>query len=92
MDYMMMQYLPGSIYSSSVRCRNCRQGRLMAGDGFLMNRCLNCGRYQHAIDPVPFDFSWVRSKVRRLWARVSNWASSEPNDLNFKAALSGGVQ
>jgi len=74
LDYVMLQHLPGSIYSDSIyRCPSCGQGPVMAGDGFLMNRCLNCGRYQHATDLGGLDFSWMRTRGLRLWQRVKKW-------------------
>ena len=74
LDYVMLQHLPGSIYSDSIyRCPSCGQGPVMAGDGFLMNRCLNCGRYQHATDLGGLDFSWIRTRGLRLWQRVKKW-------------------
>ena len=50
LDYVLMRHMPGSIYSDSAyRCQGCGKGPVMAGDGFLMNRCLNCGRYHRIV-------------------------------------------
>ena len=94
LDYLMMQHLPGSIYSDSIyRCQNCGQGPVMAGDGFLMNRCLNCGRYHHATDLVGFDFSWLRSKVSGLWRWIKAWfAPVAIEELNLGCETKGGVK
>lgn len=81
LDYVLMRHLTGSIYSDSIyRCQSCGQGPVMAGDGFLMNRCLNCGRYHHATDLPSLDFRWLRKKMDSFWVRVkalSKPASSE---------------
>jgi len=77
LDYVMLQHLPGSIYSDSIyRCPSCGQGPVMAGDGFLMNRCLNCGRYQHAADLGGFHFSWAHKQVARAWKRIKGYFAS----------------
>jgi hypothetical protein len=71
----------------------------MAGDGFLMNRCLNCGRYQHATDIGGFDFSWIRNQTSRIWKRLKGLfvANScgrvdELGGLNLSCESNGGVQ
>ena len=90
LDYVMLQHLPGSIYSDSIyRCPSCGQGPVMAGDGFLMNRCLNCGRYQHATDLGGLDFSWIRSRGLRLWQRVKKWLV--PREIRDVAGFSESV-
>jgi len=89
-----MQHLPGSIYSDNTyRCPSCGSGPVMAGDGFLMNRCLNCGRYQHATDLVGFDFSWLHSKWSSLWRRIKAWFAPAPlEDPPSCCKVPGGVQ
>jgi hypothetical protein len=90
LDYVMLQHLPGSIYSDSIyRCPSCGQGPVMAGDGFLMNRCLNCGRYQHATDLGGLDFSWIRTRGLRLWQRVKKWLL--PREIRDVAGFSESV-
>ena len=90
LDYVMLQHLPGSIYSDSIyRCPSCGQGPVMAGDGFLMNRCLNCGRYQHATDLGGLDFSWIRRRGLRLWQRVKKWLV--PKEIRDVAGFSESV-
>ena len=90
LDYVMLQHLPGSIYSDSIyRCPSCGQGPVMAGDGFLMNRCLNCGRYQHATDMGGLDFSWIRTRGLRLWQRVKKWLV--PREIRDVAGFSESV-
>ncbi len=90
LDYVMLQHLPGSIYSDSIyRCPSCGQGPVMAGDGFLMNRCLNCGRYQHATDLGGLDFSWIRTRGLRLWQRVKKWLV--PREIRDVAGFSESV-
>ena len=90
LDYVMLQHLPGSIYSDSIyRCPSCGQGPVMAGDGFLMNRCLNCGRYQHATDLGGLDFSWIRTRGLRLWQRVKKWLV--PKEIRDVAGFSESV-
>jgi hypothetical protein len=90
LDYVMLQHLPGSIYSDSIyRCPSCGQGPVMAGDGFLMNRCLNCGRYQHASDLGGLDFSWIRTRGLRLWQRVKKWLV--PREIRDVAGFSESV-
>lgn len=99
-DYVMLQHLSGSIYSDSIyRCPSCGQGPVMAGDGFLMNRCLNCGRYQHATDLGGVDFSWIRTSAERLWKRVKGCFGSVPSqdvgglsELNVSCESVGGAQ
>lgn len=50
-DHMLVSFYPGMIYpSGNYRCQLCGQRGLAVGDGFLMGRCLNCGRYQHVDD------------------------------------------
>ena len=74
LDYVQMGYLRGSIYSDSFyRCQSCGQGPVMAGDGFMMNRCGNCGWYQHSTDLAGFDFSWLRKVFGALWQRIKAW-------------------
>ena len=74
LDYALMGNLRGSIFSDSIyRCRSCGQGPVMLGDGFMMNRCGNCGSYQHATDLVGFDFSWLKSAMSSLWQRIKVW-------------------
>lgn len=100
LDYVMLQHLPGSIYSDSIyRCPSCGQGPVMAGDGFLMNRCLNCGRYQHATDLGGVDFSWIRACSARLWKRVKGWFVPRPSrdfgglsELDVNCEPAGGAQ
>jgi hypothetical protein len=90
LDYVMLQHLPGSIYSDSIyRCPSCGQGPVMAGDGFLMNRCLNCGRYQHATDLGGLDVSWIRTRGLRLWQRVKKWLL--PREIRDVAGFSESV-
>jgi hypothetical protein len=90
LDYVMLQHLPGSIYSDSIyRCPSCGQGPVMASDGFLMNRCLNCGRYQHATDLGGLDFSWIRTRGLRLWQRVKKWLV--PREIRDVAGFSESV-
>jgi len=90
LDYVMLQHLPGSIYSDSIyRCPSCGQGPVMAGDGFLMNRCLNCGRYQHATDLGGLDFSWIRTRGLCLWQRVKKWLL--PREIRDVAGFSESV-
>jgi hypothetical protein len=90
LDYVMLQHLPGSIYSDSIyRCPSCGQGPVMAGDGFLMNRCLNCGRYHHATDMGGLDFSWIRTRGLRLWQRVKKWLV--PREIRDVAGFSESV-
>jgi hypothetical protein len=90
LDYVMLQHLPGSIYSDRIyRCPSCGQGPVMAGDGFLMNRCLNCGRYQHATDLGSLDFSWIRTRGLRLWQGVKKWLM--PKEIRDVAGFSESV-
>jgi ribosomal protein L37AE/L43A len=100
LDYVMLQHLPGSIYSDSIyRCPSCGQGPVMAGDGFLMNRCLNCGRYQHATDLGRCDLSWVRRQVAGVWQRIKRCFASgadpkveNASGLNLSCELEGGMK
>ena len=94
LDYVMLQHLPGSIYSDSIyRCPSCGQGPVMAGDGFLMNRCLNCGRYQHATDLGGLDFSWIRTRALRLCQRVKKWlVPREIRDVSGFSESVGGAK
>ena len=100
LDYVMLQHLTGSIYSDSIyRCPSCGQGPVMAGGGFLMNRCLNCGRYQHATDLGGLDFSWIRTLAARLWQRIKSWFVPRPSrdcggigELNISCEWAGGAQ
>lgn len=100
LDYVMMQHLPGSIYSDSIyRCPSCGKGPVMAGDGFLMNRCLNCGRYQHATDLAGFDFSWVRKQAAKAWTHIKGCfaprlekQSKSIEGINLSCELAGGVK
>lgn len=99
LDYVMLQHLPRSIYSDSIySCPSCGKGPVMAGDGFLMNRCLNCGRYQHATDRGGFDFSWVRKQVAWAWRRIRGRLargigrkSGGVEELNLRCESAGGV-
>ena len=71
LDYFMMQHRPGSIYKESTyRCPNCGTGPLRTGDLFLMNRCFNCGRYQHETDFGGCDLVWVRKQGAKAWQRL----------------------
>lgn len=100
LDVLMMQHLPGSIFSDrSFRCHGCGQGPVMAGDGFMMNRCLNCGRYQHATELGGFDFTWVHARVMRPWRRLklslecrSNRDGNGLGQLKATCEESGGVK
>ena len=100
LDYVMLQHLPGSIYSDSIyRCPSCGKGPVMAGDGFLMNRCLNCGRYQHATDLGGFDFRWVRKQAARAWKQIKGYfgprlekQSKSIEGLNLSCESAGGMK
>ncbi|MGE0175123.1 MAG: hypothetical protein AB7T49_20175 [Oligoflexales bacterium] len=94
LDYALMGYLPGSIYSDRMYpCQVCGHKSLMTGDGFLMTRCMNCGRFQHAIDSVGMDFSWLQLKIVGLWKRIRERFTSAPREalkVNFESG--GGIQ
>jgi len=71
----------------------------MAGDGFLMNRCLNCGRYQHATGLGGFDFSWVRKQAARAWKQIKcrftpriEKQSKSIEGLNLSIESAGGMK
>lgn len=86
LDYVLMRHLPGSIYSDSIyRCQSCGQGPVMAGDGFLMTRCLNCGRYHHATDLPGLDFSWLRKKMDSFWVHVKALWKSASSETSIAA-------
>ena len=94
LDYLMMQHLPGSIYSNRIyRCQSCGQGPVMAGDGFVTSRCLNCGRYHHGTDLVGIDFRWLRKMVLNLWNRLKSWLKPMPSEeLNLSCETNGGLK
>jgi len=94
LDYVMLRHMPGSIYSDSVyRCQSCGQGPVIAGDGFLMNRCWNCGRYHHATDLPSLDLSWLRKKLASFWTRVKAiWKTTPIEDGIAASETLGGVK
>ena len=69
-----------SIFSDTAhRCCRCGQGPVMAGDGFMMSHCMNCGNWQPAVEPLSIGFGWIRDKV-------SGWLG------RAKAMLLGGAK
>ena len=86
LDYVLMRHMTGSIYSDSAyRCQSCGQGPVMTGDGFLMNRCLNCGQYHHAIDLPSLDFSWLHKQIAKFWMGVKALWKTKPIDTVIAA-------
>jgi hypothetical protein len=94
LDYALRQYLPGSIYNDRFfHCQVCGQKSVMLGDGFSMNRCMNCGRYQHAMDQVGMDFTWIYEKAASLWKLIKDrFAPTTRGELKVNFESGGGIQ
>ena len=81
LNHLLMSHLTGSFYSSHTHlCSNCGSGPLMVGDGFLVDRCLNCGRYQHVPDLVVIDLGWLGSKLAVVWKAIKSQISRPQGD------------
>jgi len=70
LDYMMLG-TPEMIYGGSAyRCRRCSSGPITTSDGFMMERCINCGHWQHSLETVDYGFGRVRDSFRGFLKRL----------------------
>ena len=96
LDYVMLQHIPGTRLRAGIdRCVSCGQGTVMAGDGFLMNRCLNCGQYQHATDVVGWNWRYLWKKCcefLRAMTRVFAKAPSSQHPTNPSLSAEEGMK
>lgn len=65
-------YLSGrSILSDSAhRCCRCGQGPVMAGDGFMMSHCMNCGNWQPSTEPLGISIGVLKEKLAAWFGRT----------------------
>lgn len=50
-------------------CKFCEQGPVITGDGFLMNRCMNCGSWQHHDNGIP-KFQGLRASTAKFFKAI----------------------
>lgn len=83
---------PGLVLGDSRhRCAYCGQGPVMAGDGFLMDRCMNCGSWRPSNFEGPSlrDILWgVKSALKSIAAKVKTKFGKSRLDVT---SLSEGV-
>ena len=81
MDLMLLSHCSGMIYSdSSYRCRACGQGPVMAGDGFLYDRCLSCGFYQ-SYEPLDLGIGKIKDRIVALAKSVGARLFKRPSHV-----------
>ena len=94
MDLMLLSHCSGMIYSDSAyRCRACGQGPVMAGDGFLYDRCMNCGFYS-SYEPIDLGLGKLMGKIvariKKAGARL--FKGETPVPVACEGASVGGAQ
>ena len=51
-ESILINHIPASLNPKHAhRCQHCVTGHVVAGDGFSMGRCIECGRYQEGLPP-----------------------------------------
>lgn len=55
---------------SAHRCCRCGQGPVMAGDGFLMSHCMNCGNWQPSAEPLGISFGPFKDRLVAWFGRA----------------------